>query len=128
MGLQDDLLAGDLGVHVGNPEQPDRVLLLNLIGEVVSEYGHRGELHKALRIAYRGRGERICGAEHVDAVEGLEPRAQRDDRGGVDEELTATGVTLPLPWLGDVARDDGEARRRAPRHPARAGGRRAPRR
>jgi hypothetical protein len=109
----ESVLARDLRVHVGNAEQPDRVLLADPVEEVIAEDGHRGELHEPLRPARQRRVQGVTGTHNVDAMELLEARTStldeaadaRDEHGATfaighrlaSLAFTFTGVTPPPP-------------------------------
>ena len=109
--------AGDLGVDVRNAVGLRRIGLVDAVGEREAEDRDRREVHHARSARATGGVEHVTRAERVgppDAA-GIAP-AHGDDRGGVDDEIAAGGMGLPVTGLRDVPGDDRARRIRAHVH------------
>ena len=103
VGLQHQLLTGDLGVGVGPAGPTDWCALVHLAGGLVPEHDDRRCVHEEGRAAAHGGVERVPGAGHVDPPEVLVAAAEADDRREVEHQVAALGVRLPVARLGHVA-------------------------
>ena len=101
--LQRHLLARDLRVRVRVAGEPDRIGLVDSVRVLEAERRDRRELDEALGAAGLGGVDHTPRPEHVHAPDRVEVAAEPHVGRGVDHEVAARDLLLPVARLRDVS-------------------------